>query len=99
LKQQKRYPEAQTLYQQTLDGLRRSVGLNHPSMAGTAYDLGAVFALDGKRDAAFQNLTFAAEHALSDELRQGIETDADLSGLHGDARFAALVAAAKQKPK
>ena len=99
LKQQKRYPEAQTLYQQTLDGLRRSVGLNHPSMAGTAYDLGAVFALDGKRDAAFQNLTFAAEHALSDELRQGIEKDADLTGLHGDARFASLVAAAKQKPK
>ena len=99
MKDEKRYPEAEALYQQTLDGLRRSVGLNHPSMAGTAYDLGAVFALDGKRDAAFQNLTFAAGHALSDDLRQGIEKDADLKWLHGDARFASLVAAAKQKPK
>jgi eukaryotic-like serine/threonine-protein kinase len=99
LKDEKRYPEAEALYQQTLDGLRRSVGPNHPSMADTSYDLGAVFALEGKRDAAFQNLTFAAGHALSAELRQGIEKDSDLSALHGDARFASLVAAAKQKPK
>jgi len=99
LKDEKRYPESEALFQQTLDGLRRAVGPNHPDTAVTAYDLGAVFALDGKRDAAFQNLTFAAGHALSAEKRQGIEKDNDLSGLHGDARFASLVAAAKQKPK
>jgi eukaryotic-like serine/threonine-protein kinase len=39
------------------------------------------------------NLQFATEHALSADLRKGVQDDADLKSLHTDPRFAALAAA------
>jgi non-specific serine/threonine protein kinase/serine/threonine-protein kinase len=92
LKKERRYSDSETLFERTFDGLRKAVGLNHPDTASTAYELATVLALEGKRDAAFTNLRFALDHALPAETRQGIEKDEDLKALHGDPRFAALVA-------
>jgi len=58
--------------------------------------LACVLALDGRRDEAFANLQYALDHSLRDETRQGMEKDTDLNALHGDTRFAALVAKANQ---
>jgi serine/threonine protein kinase len=96
LKNEKHYSESEKIYRETLEGRRRALGIGHPDTAATAYDLACVLALDGKRDEAFANLKFALEHALSADTRQNLEKDADLTSLHGDPRFAALAAAARQ---
>ena len=90
LKNEKRYPESQAVLEQTVEGLRRAVGPDHPDTASTAYELASVLALEGKRDAAFSNLEFAVGHALSTEMRSGLEKDPDLKSLHDDPRFSAI---------
>jgi non-specific serine/threonine protein kinase/serine/threonine-protein kinase len=97
LKKEKRYPEAEKVYRQALDGRGRALGAGHPDTASTAYGLACVLALEGKRDEAFTNLQFAEEHALSADTRKGLENDTDLKSLHGDPRFDALVADARQR--
>ncbi len=96
LKKEKRYSEAEKVYRDALDGRRRALGAGHPDTAATAYDLACVLALEGKRDEAFSNLRFAVEHALPADNREGLEKDNDLNSLHGDSRFDALVATARQ---
>jgi serine/threonine protein kinase len=96
LKKEKRYSESEKVYRDALDGRRRALGAGHPDTAATAYDLACVLALDGKRDEAFSNLKFAVKHGLSAETRLGLEKDDDLKSLHGDPRFEALVADARQ---
>ena len=97
LKKERHYAESEVFFGRTLDGLRRAVGPNHPDTAKAAYDLAEVLAQQGKRDAAFNNLRFAVEHALAAETRQGIETDPDFKSLHGDPGFEALVAHTKER--
>jgi eukaryotic-like serine/threonine-protein kinase len=92
LKKEKRYAEAEKIYRDALEGRSRVLGANNPDTASTAYGLAEVLALEGKRDDAFTNLQFAAQHALSEDLRKGLEDDADLKALHTDPRFAALAA-------
>ena len=96
LEQEKRYPEAEKTYREALDGRTRVLGPAHPDTASTAYGLACVLALEGKRDEALTNLQFAEEHSLSADLRKGLETDPDLNALHGDPRFAALIAHSKE---
>jgi serine/threonine protein kinase len=98
LKREKRYTESEKAFRDTLEGRRRALGVSHPDTASTAYDLACVLALDGKRDAAFANLEFALKHGLLPDIRQGLEKDDDLKSLHGDPRFDALAAAARQSP-
>ena len=90
LQKERRYPEAEKTYRDTLDGRSRVLGAGHPDTAATAYGLACVLALQGKRDEAFTNLQFAADHSLSDELRKGLQNDPDLNTLHADPRFLAL---------
>src|ERR1022692_1542923 len=96
LKREKRYAEAEGTFRQTLEGRRRAIGPGHPDTAAAAYELACVLALEGKRDESFANLRFAVEHPLPAETRLGLEKDTDLKSLHGDARFDALVASARQ---
>jgi eukaryotic-like serine/threonine-protein kinase len=98
LKKEKRYAESEGAYREALNSLRRALGTGHPDTAGAAYDLACVLALEGKRDAAFDNLQFAVEHELSAEARQGLEKDDDLKSLHGDPRFDALLVSSRQRP-
>jgi non-specific serine/threonine protein kinase/serine/threonine-protein kinase len=90
LQKERRYPEAEKTYRDALDGRSRVLGAGHPDTAATAYGLACVLALQGKRDEAFTNLQFAADHSLSDELRKGLQNDPDLNTLHADPRFLAL---------
>jgi serine/threonine protein kinase/Tfp pilus assembly protein PilF len=96
LKREKRYAEAEATLRQTLEGRRRALGPGHPDTADAAYDLACILALEGKPDESFSNLRYAVENALSAETRLGLEKETDLKSLHGDPRFAAVVASARQ---
>jgi eukaryotic-like serine/threonine-protein kinase len=96
LKNEKRYTESEKTYRETLEARRRQFGDDHPDTSLVAYSLAAVQALEGKRDEAFANLAFAFSHQPLPHLRENLETDDDLRSLHGDPRFAALVAKAQQ---
>ena len=92
LKTEKQYSEAEKTYREELEGWRKAVGPSHPDTALAAYSLACDLALEGKQEQALENLKFALEHALPAGERHGWETDPDLTSLHGDPRFAALVA-------
>jgi hypothetical protein len=96
LKKRKLYPEAEKVYRQVFDGRTRVLGAANPDTAHSAYGLACVLSLEGKRDEAFTNLQFAVEHALSPDVRKGLESDPDLNSLHGDPRFDTLLAATPQ---
>lgn len=96
LKKEKRYAEAEMIYRRVLDARNRVLGAENPQTAESAYDLACVLALEGKRDEAFTNLQFAANHALNADVRKGLENDADLKSLHSDSRFSALLVAARE---
>jgi tetratricopeptide (TPR) repeat protein len=92
-----RYTEAEKLYRQTLDIRRRVLGPDHPNTAGTIYSLGCIAARKGNRDEALSLLQEAVEHGLSPATLLDLEKDPALSFLHGDPRFTALVARAKER--
>jgi eukaryotic-like serine/threonine-protein kinase len=96
LKKEKRYADAEQTYRQVLDIRSHVLGADNPDTANSAYGLAGVLALEGMRDEAFTNLHFAVVHAPNADIRKGLESDVDLKGLHGDPRFAALLAAAPQ---
>ena len=50
----------------------------------------------GKRDEALSLLREAIDHGIPPSLGLGIESDSDLQSLHGDPRFDAVVAHAKE---
>jgi len=92
-----RYAEAEKLDRETLDIKRRLLGPEHPAVAESTYNLGCIAALQGRRDDALSMLREAVDHGLSRQDDLGMENDTDLRSLHGDPRFAALVAHAKEK--
>jgi non-specific serine/threonine protein kinase/serine/threonine-protein kinase len=92
LKKEKRYAEAEKTYRQVLEGRSHALGTDSPETAESAYGLACVLALEGKRDESFTNLQFAVDHAPNGDVRNGLGSDADLKLLHGDPRFAALLA-------
>jgi len=100
-----RYAEAEKLDRETLDIQRRVFGPEDPVAAISTYNLGCIFAFQGNRDKALSLLREAVDHGLAPRVDLFIEKDPDLKSLHGDPRFAALVAHAKeraaaaQKPK
>ena len=96
LRKDRRYPEAEKTYQQVFDGRNHVLGGANPDTVSSAYGLARVLALEGKRGEAFASLQFAVNHGLAADMRQGLESDADLKSLHGDPRFAALLSAVHQ---
>jgi len=97
LSREGRYPETEKLLRELLDIQRRVLGPEHPNTAISVYNLGCMAALQGRRDEAFPLLREAVDHGLRASTDLGIEKDPDLNSLHGDPRFAALVAHAKEK--
>jgi tetratricopeptide (TPR) repeat protein len=91
-----KYSEAKQLLQQTLEIQRRVFDPNHPETARSLYNLGCLAARDSKRDDAFSLLGQAIDH-LSPRTVPQVDNDLDLNSLHGDPRFAKLVARAKQR--
>jgi eukaryotic-like serine/threonine-protein kinase len=99
------YAEAEQLQRETVEIDRRIYGPEHPLTALSTYNVGCVLARKGSRDEAFSLLREAVDHGLAPGFDRTVERDSDLKSLHGDPRFAALVAHAKeraaaaQKPK
>lgn len=91
-----KYPEAEALYRQTWEIQKRVLGPEHPDTAATLYDLACVAARRGDKDQAIALLGQTVDHGLDPRGDLGIENDTDLKSLHGDPRFDALVAHAKQ---
>jgi serine/threonine protein kinase len=92
-----RYAEAEKLYRETLAIEIRVRGADHPGTALTKYNLACNLALTGHRDEALQLLRDALDHGLSEANSANMETDTDLNSLHGDPRFAALIALVKKR--
>jgi len=89
--------EAEKLDRETLEIQRRVLGPEHPDTASSVYNLGALAAHQGRRNEALSLLRQAVDHGLAPSMDLGIEKDPDLKSLHGDARFAAIVADAKER--
>jgi serine/threonine-protein kinase len=93
---QKRYQEAEELDEETLVVIRRVFGPNHPTTAGSIYNIACLEAVQGHHDRALSLLNDALDHGLNANVAMGIESDEDLQSLHGNPRFADLVARAKK---
>jgi tetratricopeptide (TPR) repeat protein len=100
-----RYAAAEKSLRETLGIQRRILEPEHPDTALSTYNIGCMLARKGDRDEALSLLRQAVDHGLAPHTDLGLEKDPDLQSLHGDPRFAALVAHAKeraaaaQKPK
>jgi eukaryotic-like serine/threonine-protein kinase len=90
-----KYAQAEELFNQILEIQKRVLGPEHPNTALTVYNMGCLAALRGDKDRALALLSQSIDHGLGEGAVM-VETDTDLTALHGDPRFAALVAHAKQ---
>ncbi len=97
LKDERDDAESETLYRETLDVQRRVLGPESSETADTAYNLACLMAVRGRREEAISFLREAVDHGLSPSADLDIEKDAELRSLHGDPRFSALVAHAKER--
>ena len=89
--------EAENLIRETYYIQRRVLGPEHPDTAVSLYNLGTIAVQRGQRDEAFSLLREAVDHGLPGYVELDIDKDPDLKSLHGDPRFDALVAHAKEK--
>jgi len=88
--------EAEQLSLQVLDLEHRVLGPDSPEAAETTYSLATIRARRGKTDEAFSLLRQANDHGLLPREAIALGDDPYLEVLHGDPRFAVLVAYAKQ---
>jgi eukaryotic-like serine/threonine-protein kinase len=88
--------QAEALFVRILEIRKRILGPEHPSTAVTLYNLACVAARRGDKDKAIALLSESVNEGLSPANDLGMDRDTDLASLHDDARFAALVAHAKQ---
>jgi eukaryotic-like serine/threonine-protein kinase len=96
LSKERRYREAEKLVRKALESRRRVLGSEHPDTAISTYHLACIMAREGKRDEAISLLREAIDHVIP-VVGLGIGDDPDLQSLHGDPRFDALVAHAKER--
>jgi len=92
-----KYAQAEALYTQTLEIQKRVLGPDNPDTAETKYNMGCLEAQRGDKDRAITLLRDAVDHGLAPYIDLGMAKDTDLTSLHNDPRFAALVAHAKQR--
>jgi serine/threonine protein kinase len=97
LMDERHYRESESLLRQSLSMQRRVLGPEHPDVAFTTYNLACVELKEGRRDDALSLLGQAIDHGLVPYADLGMDQDPDLKSLHGDPRFEALVAHAKEK--
>jgi eukaryotic-like serine/threonine-protein kinase len=90
------YKLAEDLDLQALGIAKRVMGPDDPIMAMIKYNMACLKAHMGDKNAAIALLVDVVDHGFAPGDDLGIETDTDLASLHGDPRFTALVAHAKQ---
>jgi eukaryotic-like serine/threonine-protein kinase len=91
------YAEAEKLFRETLGLDRRIFGPENPNTAIATYNLGAVATHRGQDAQAIALLRESVDHGLPPPYALAMEKDPDLKSLHGDPRFAALVAHVKER--
>jgi eukaryotic-like serine/threonine-protein kinase len=91
-----KYAQAESLDNQLLEARKRVLGPESADAAETEYNLACLAAQRGDKDRAIALLSHSVDHGLTPFGAFGIENDTDLTSLHGDPRFVALVAHAKQ---
>ena len=91
-----KFAQAEGLYTQTLEIRKRLLGPEDPLTAQTLYSLACVAARRGDKDRAITWLSESVDHGLPPRDALGVEKDTDLTSLHGDPRFTALVTHVKQ---
>jgi uracil-DNA glycosylase family 4 len=94
---EKHYADAEQWMQETVDTATKVLGRDHPDTAEYNYGLARLYALEGKKDQALARLSEAVDHRLRAKYDQELVTMDELKSLHGDPRFDAIVADAKQK--
>ena len=75
----------------------RVLGPDHPATALATYNLGCLLLREGHRDQALGLLREAVDHGLEGWVVKGMPKDPDLSQLHGDPKFDALLAYADRR--
>jgi len=88
--------EAADLVKQALDIESQVQAAQHIKYAYSTYYLACIAAIQGRRDEAFSLLHKSIEKGLWPEAEQTMDRDPDLKSLHGDPRFEALAALARQ---
>jgi hypothetical protein len=96
LAEEHRYPESEAIFLDTLVRRTKVYTSQHPDVAETEYDLAGLYAREGNRDASFLHLDHSLEDAPKPDLYQSLATDSSYNSLHGDPRFAAFLARAKE---
>jgi eukaryotic-like serine/threonine-protein kinase len=91
-----KYAQAEARYTESLEIRKRTLGLDNPDTTAILYNLACVAAHRGERDKAFALLSQSVEHGLFPNGDTTMQTDTDIASLHGDPRFDAIVARAKQ---
>jgi non-specific serine/threonine protein kinase/serine/threonine-protein kinase len=89
---EKKYVQAEKVGREALEIGRRVLGQKDPTMAIVLYNLGAVAGISQRTDEAITLLNQAIDAGLPPGAAENIEKDPDLTPLHGNARFPALVA-------
>ncbi|MFL6353140.1 MAG: tetratricopeptide repeat protein [Bryobacteraceae bacterium] len=86
-----KYGEAERVEREALSIQRRILGREHPDTAATIYNLACIAAHQGRRDEAVSLLREALDDHLDVETMLGMKKEPELSSLHGDPRFDALM--------
>jgi eukaryotic-like serine/threonine-protein kinase len=89
--------EARRVYEDALAIERRALGPDDPRTTTTMYNLACNAARSGRPGDAIALLNEAVNHQLSSDILLGIAQDTDLTSLHNNPDFKAIVARAKQK--
>ena len=88
--------EAESITRKVYEAQRRVVGAAHPDTAISAYNLGHLLLLRGHTKEALPLLREGVLHGPL-VMIEGIETEPDFKKLHGDPRFAEIVALARNR--
>jgi serine/threonine protein kinase/tetratricopeptide (TPR) repeat protein len=91
------FAEAERLARETLDIQRRVLQSGNRDIAVSTYILGSIASHRGRRDQALSLLLEAVDHGLPQSADLAIDKDPGFNSLHGDPRFVALVAHAKER--
>jgi len=94
--EQGKYNVAEALDLQALEVAKRVAGPENALTATIKYNMACLKAHLGDKNSAIALLADAVDHGFPPGDDLGIDTDSDLTSLHGDPRFTALVAHAKQ---
>ena len=91
-----RLTEAEDMFRQALPIQQRMEGQQHPEVGRTLYNLGCIAARQGRREEAFSYLQQAVPIVYVRTLL-GLGNDSDLSSLHDDPRWDAVVKVALRR--